>query len=70
MAVLFAVGVMNLGWMAAMTVVFTAEKNWRHGVHVARAVGGAALGLGIAILLLPPLLGSVALVHPAPMMSG
>lgn len=43
MAVLFAVGLMNLAWMAVLTVVFLAEKNWergplsrqarRHGVH-------------------------------------
>ena len=36
MAVLLVVGLMNLAWMAAIAVVFFAEKNWRH-----RRVAGA-----------------------------
>jgi predicted metal-binding membrane protein len=54
MALLLVVGVMSLGWMAALAVVFSAEKNWRHGVGVARVVGVTAVGLGIAMLLHPP----------------
>ncbi|HXC77870.1 MAG TPA: DUF2182 domain-containing protein, partial [Candidatus Acidoferrum sp.] len=30
MAVLLVVGLMNLVWMAAIAIVFFAEKNWRH----------------------------------------
>jgi predicted metal-binding membrane protein len=57
MAVLFVVGLMNLSWMAAIAVVFLAEKNWRHGVGLTKVVGTAVLGLGIAVLVYPSLLG-------------
>jgi predicted metal-binding membrane protein len=63
MAVLFVVGLMNLGWMAVIAVVFLAEKNWRHGVGLTRVVGGAVLGLGIAVIIHPAVLGTVAAVH-------
>ena len=57
MAVLFVVGLMNLAWMAAIAVVFLAEKNWRHGVGLSKVVGTVVLGLGIAVLVYPSLLG-------------
>ena len=60
MAVLFVVGLMNLAWMAAIAVVFLAEKNWRHGVGLTKVVGVAVVGFGIAVLVHPSLLGSVA----------
>ena len=60
MAVLFVVGLMNLGWMAVIAVVFLAEKNWRHGVGLTRVVGGTVLALGVAVLLDPAILGTVA----------
>ena len=59
MAVLFVVGLMNLAWMAAIAVVFLAEKNWRHGVVLTKLVGTAVLALGIAVIFRPSLLGSV-----------
>ncbi len=59
MAVLLVVGLMNLAWMAAIAVVFLAEKNWSHGLGLARVVGSVLLVLGIAVLVDPSLLGSV-----------
>ena len=59
MAVLFAVGLMNLAWMAAIAVVFLAEKNWRYGVTLTRVVGVATMVFGLAVLAYPDLLGDV-----------
>ena len=71
MAVLFVVGLMNLAWMAAIAVVFLAEKNWQHGVALTKVVGTAVLGFGIAVVAHPALLGSVApLKDGATMMMG
>jgi predicted metal-binding membrane protein len=60
MAVLFVVGLMNLAWMAAIAVVFLAEKNWRHGVGLTKFMGVGVLALGVAVAIHPALLGSVA----------
>ena len=65
MTVLFVVGLMNLAWMAAIAVVFLAEKNWRHGVGLTRLVGTAVTLFGLAVLVHPSLLGSVAPAAPA-----
>jgi predicted metal-binding membrane protein len=51
MAVLAVLGLMNLTWMAVFAVVFFLEKNWRHGVMVARVAGVACLVLGAGALL-------------------
>lgn len=59
MAVLFVVGLMNLVWMAAIAMVFLAEKNWRHGVGLTRVVGCMVLAFGLAVLVHPSLLGAV-----------
>ncbi len=56
MAVLLIVGLMNLVWMAAIALVFLAEKNWRHGVAVARAVGAGLVALGLVLIARPELL--------------
>jgi len=69
MAVLFVVGLMNLAWMAAIAVVFVAEKNWRHGVTLTRVAGIAVLGFGVAVLVDPSLLGAVALAGQPPSMT-
>ena len=58
MAVLFVVGLMNLVWMAAIAVVFLAEKNWRHGARLSKVVGAAVAAFGVAVLIDPSLLGS------------
>jgi predicted metal-binding membrane protein len=67
MAVLFVVGLMNLAWMAAIAVVFLAEKNWRHGVGLTRVVGIAVAAIGFAIVMRPSLLETVAPTDRAPM---
>ena len=56
MAVLVVVGLMNLVWMAAIALVFLAEKNWRHGELVARVAGGGLAALGISVIVVPSLL--------------
>jgi predicted metal-binding membrane protein len=61
MAVLFTVGLMNLAWMAAIAVVFLAEKNWKHGVALTKIVGTAVFALGVAVVAHPELLTSVAM---------
>jgi predicted metal-binding membrane protein len=66
MAVLVVVGLMNLVWMAALALVFLAEKNWRYGVLFNRAVGTAVAVLGCAVLLYPDLLGIVSGASPVP----
>jgi predicted metal-binding membrane protein len=71
MAVLFVVGLMNLAWMAAIAVVFLAEKNWRHGVGLTKVAGAAVVLFGAAVLIHPSLLSSVTpLTHGATMMIG
>ena len=51
MAVLFAVGVMNLLWVAGLSLVVLAEKLIPHGEWVARAGGAAMIGAGILRVL-------------------
>ena len=63
MTVLFVVGLMNLAWMAAIAVVFLAEKNWRHGVGLTKLIGTAVTGFGIAVLVHPSLLDSLSHVN-------
>jgi len=60
MAVLFAVGLMNLAWMAAIAVVFLAEKNWKHGAALTKVVGSATAALGLVVLGYPDVLSAVA----------
>jgi predicted metal-binding membrane protein len=59
MAVLLVVGLMNLTWMAAIAIVFLAEKNWRHGARLTIVVGTAVTVLGIAVLAHPAFLDAV-----------
>jgi predicted metal-binding membrane protein len=59
MAVLLIVGLMNLAWMGALSLVFLAEKNWRYGVTVARLAGTALFGVGLAVMFHPSLLAAV-----------
>jgi hypothetical protein len=64
------VGLMNLVWMAALALVFLAEKNWRT-VLFNRVVGTAVAVLECTVLLYPELLGIVSGAPPdAPSMSG
>ncbi len=50
MCVLFAVGVMNLVWVAALTVFVLIEKIGPAGAIVARVAGVAMVGFGIAAI--------------------
>lgn len=60
MLVLFVVGLMNLVWMAAIALVFLAEKNWRHGIGLTKLVGTALMVFGLAVAVFPDLLPAVA----------
>jgi predicted metal-binding membrane protein len=60
MAVLFVVGLMNLTWMAVIAAVFLAEKNWEHGRRLTVVVGTAVLLAGLAVVIHPAFLDSVA----------
>ena len=46
MALLFAVGVMNLVWVAAIAVFVFAEKLLPGGIWIARVGGGAMAAFG------------------------
>jgi predicted metal-binding membrane protein len=50
MAVLFAVGVMNLVWVALLTVFILVERFGRVGTRVARVGGAAMVGLGVLLI--------------------
>jgi predicted metal-binding membrane protein len=68
MGVLLVVGLMNLTWMAALALVFLAEKNWSHGVALTRVVGVLLMVLGATIAFDPALLHFIAGVpsaHPS-----
>jgi len=49
MCLLFAVGVMNLAWVAALTVFILIEKFGRTGAGVARAGGALMIALGVLV---------------------
>ena len=59
-AVLLAVGLMNLMWMAGIFAVFLAEKSWRHGLALAKVAGAGLMALGIAVMGNPGLLATIA----------
>jgi predicted metal-binding membrane protein len=70
MAVLVVLGLMNLVWMAAIAVVFLAEKNWRRGLALARVAGAIVTALGIAVVLHPEWLSVISGGSPSPGMGG
>ena len=61
MAVLAVVGLMNLVCMAVISVVFFLEKNWRYGVPVARVIGAVCIVGGLAVMVSPNLLSTLAI---------
>jgi predicted metal-binding membrane protein len=67
MIVLVAVGLMNLAAMAVLAAVVLAEKTWRWGPHLSRAVGVVALVLAIAVVFRPSLAAGL---YQVPQMSG
>jgi predicted metal-binding membrane protein len=56
MTVLVLVALMDIGWMAVLSIIFLAEKNWRYGVELTRVAGSLIILLGIAIILDPAVL--------------
>ncbi len=50
MLLMFAVGVMNLLWMAALAAFMAYEKIGRHGETVGKVAGGALIGWGLLVL--------------------
>jgi predicted metal-binding membrane protein len=66
MALLVAFGLMNLLAMAGLVAVVIAEKYWRYGVVLSRAVGVAALVAAVAVFWVPGL--APGLRHSMPMM--
>ncbi|MGE5285121.1 MAG: DUF2182 domain-containing protein [Actinomycetota bacterium] len=54
MAVLFAVGLMNLAWMGLLTIAIFVEKAYRQGHRVGQLIGVALIALGILLLGGPP----------------
>jgi predicted metal-binding membrane protein len=50
MAVLFVVGVMNLMWVALLTIFILAERLGRIGTYIARLGGVTMIGLGVLIM--------------------
>jgi predicted metal-binding membrane protein len=59
MTVLFVVGLMNLAWMAAIAVVFLAEKNWKYGIWLTKVAGTSLVLFGLAVVAHPALLTTV-----------
>ena len=53
MCVLFVVGVMNLIWVAALTVIVVLEKEGPAGAAVARVAGAVMILAGVAKIVLP-----------------
>jgi predicted metal-binding membrane protein len=53
MAVLFAVGVMSIFWMALVAGVIFAQKVLPFGMRLPRAVGAALVALGILVAVAP-----------------
>jgi predicted metal-binding membrane protein len=66
MAVLVAVGLMNLGAMVVLAAVVLAEKTWTWGPRLSRVVGVVALALAVVVLFRPSLAPGL---YQAPMMS-
>jgi predicted metal-binding membrane protein len=65
MAVLVAVGLMNLAAMVVLGAVVLAEKTWTWGPRLSRAVGVVALVLAVMVVFQPSLAAGL---YQAPMM--
>lgn len=59
MAVLLVVGLMNLVWMIALSLLFLAEKHFRRALSLGRVVGVALVILGLAVMLRTELLHTI-----------
>jgi predicted metal-binding membrane protein len=56
MLALVGVGLMNLPWMIAITLIVLVEKVWRYGDRVAKVVGLGLMLLGILMVADPHLI--------------
>ena len=56
MVVLVAVGVMNLAWMAVLTVVIFLEKTWKYGPALSRITGVSLIVFALFVPAHPELL--------------
>jgi Predicted metal-binding integral membrane protein (DUF2182) len=70
MAVLFVVGLMNLGWMAALSLLIMAEKVAPRGVTIGRVGGGLFVALGVLMALQPGLFPAAGLASRETMAMG
>lgn len=61
MSVLLVVGVMNVGWMVAISVVSVAEKAWPQRRALRFGIGLALIAVGLVVLLKPETLTVIAL---------
>jgi predicted metal-binding membrane protein len=59
MAVLVALGTMNIAWMLAFALLIFAEKNWRWGERLAVGTAVAFLGFGITLLVDPSIMATL-----------
>ncbi|MDQ3305986.1 MAG: DUF2182 domain-containing protein [Actinomycetota bacterium] len=59
MAVLLAVGLMNVVWMIGLSVLFLVEKHSRRALVLGRVAGAALVILGLAVMASPDLLHTV-----------
>ncbi|MGZ4734445.1 MAG: DUF2182 domain-containing protein [Acidimicrobiia bacterium] len=59
MLVMFAAGVANLAWMAALTTVMVYEKVGRHGERIAPIVGVVLIGWAVVVVAHPTWLPTV-----------
>jgi predicted metal-binding membrane protein len=51
MALLFVAGVMNLAWIAAISVLVLVEKAAPYGRAIARASGVAMIAVGLVLVI-------------------
>ena len=70
MAVLIVVGLMNLTWMAAIALLFLAEKSLPSGLLLARIAGTAVICIGVAVIVHPEWLTIISGGTPPPGMGG
>jgi len=66
MAVLLVVGLMNLVWMAALSVVFFAEKHWRRASGLGQLVGATLIAVGLVVAVWPNVLPKISGTRPTP----
>jgi predicted metal-binding membrane protein len=64
MVVLIAVGVMNLAWMAVLTVVIFLEKTWKYGPVLSRITGVALIVYALFVPAHPELLPGLHMTAP------